>query len=136
MRSSVPKVLHPLCGRPLIAWPLAAAEAVGAGKVVVVDGPQRRLAGHLPDGVKVAVQAEPRGTGDAVAAAAGEIGEGDTVVVVMGDVPLVDADTLGKLVEAHTESGAGATMLTAELDDPAGYGRVVEIGRASCRERV
>jgi bifunctional UDP-N-acetylglucosamine pyrophosphorylase/glucosamine-1-phosphate N-acetyltransferase len=125
MRSSVPKVLHPLCGRPLIAWPVAAARAAGAGKVVVVDGPERRLDGHLPDGVAVAVQAEPKGTGDAVAAAAGEISEGDTVVVVMGDVPLVDAETLTGLVEAHEESGAGATMLTAELEDPSGYGRVV-----------
>jgi bifunctional UDP-N-acetylglucosamine pyrophosphorylase/glucosamine-1-phosphate N-acetyltransferase len=125
MRSSLPKLLHPLCGRPLIAWPLAAAGRAGAGKVVVVDGPQRRLAGHLPDGVVVAVQAEPRGTGDAVAAAKGELADGDTVVVVMGDVPLVDAPTLEALVEAHEASGAAATMLTAELEDPAGYGRVV-----------
>ena len=91
MRSSLPKVLHPLCGRPLIAWPIEAARAAGAGKVVVVDGPKRRLADHLPEDVVVAVQSEPRGTGDAVAAAAGEIGDGDTVVVTMGDVPLVDA---------------------------------------------
>ena len=48
MRSSLPKVLHPLCGRPLIAWPIEAARAAGAGKVVVVDGPKRRLADHLP----------------------------------------------------------------------------------------
>ena len=91
----------------------------------MVDGPKRRLADHLPEDVVVAVQAEPRGTGDAVAAAAGEIGGGDTVVVVMGDVPLVDADTLTGLVEAHEASGAAATMLTAELEDPTGYGRVV-----------
>jgi bifunctional UDP-N-acetylglucosamine pyrophosphorylase/glucosamine-1-phosphate N-acetyltransferase len=125
MRSSLPKVLHPLCGRPLIAWPLAAAREAGAGKVVVVDGPKRLLADHLPEGVTVAVQAEPRGTGDAVAAAAQEIAEGDTVVVVMGDVPLVDAVTLTGLVKAHEEAGAAATMLTAELEDPTGYGRVV-----------
>ena len=125
MRSSLPKVLHPLCGRPLIAWPIQAARDAGAGKVVVVDGPKRRLTDHLPEGVSVAVQDEPRGTGDAVAAAAGEIADGDTVVVTMGDVPLVDADTLKGLVEAHDESGAAATMLTAELEDPAGYGRVV-----------
>jgi bifunctional UDP-N-acetylglucosamine pyrophosphorylase/glucosamine-1-phosphate N-acetyltransferase len=125
MRSSLPKVLLPLCGRPLIAWPVAAARKAGAGKVVVVDGPERRLDGHLPDGVAVAVQAEPKGTGDAVSAAAAEISAEDTVVVVMGDVPLVDAETLTALVEAHEESGAGATMLTAELEDPAGYGRVV-----------
>ncbi len=125
MRSSLPKVLHPLCGRPLIAWPIEAARAAGAGKVVVVDGPQRRLADHLPEDVTVAVQAEPRGTGDAVAAAVGEIADGDTVVVTMGDVPLVDADTLTGLVDAHEGSGAAATMLTAELEDPTGYGRVV-----------
>src|SRR6476620_6029638 len=97
MRSSLPKVLHPLCGRPIIAWPIAAARGAGAGKVVVVDGPQRKLEGHLPDGVAVAVQAEPKGTGDAVAAAAAEISPDDTVVVVMGDVPLVDAATLTAL---------------------------------------
>ena len=125
MRSSVPKVLHPLCGRPLIAWPIQAARDAGAGKVVVVDGPQRRLAGHLPDDVTVAVQAVPRGTGDAVAAAAGEIDDGDTVVVLVGDVPLVDADTLVGLVKAHEASAAVATMLTAELENPTGYGRVV-----------
>jgi bifunctional UDP-N-acetylglucosamine pyrophosphorylase/glucosamine-1-phosphate N-acetyltransferase len=125
MRSSLPKVLHPLCGRPLIAWPIQAAKDAGAGKVVVVDGPGRRLADHLPEDVTVAVQAEPRGTGDAVAAAATELADGDTVVVVMGDVPLVDAETLHGLVRAHEGSGAAATMLTAELEDPAGYGRVV-----------
>ena len=125
MRSSLPKVLHPLCGRPLIAWPIQAALDAGAGKVVVVDGPKRPLAGRLPDDVTVAVQAEPRGTGDAVAAASKEFADGDTVVVTMGDVPLVDAETLKGLVEAHDESGAAATMLTAELEDPSGYGRVV-----------
>src|SRR3954470_22148313 len=94
MRSSLPKVLHPLCGRPLIAWPIQAARDAGAGKVVVVDGPKRRLSGHLPEDVTVAVQLQPRGTGDAVAAATADIGDGDTVVVTMGDVPLVDAETL------------------------------------------
>ena len=62
MRSSVPKVLHPLCGRPLIAWPVEAARGPGAGRVIVVDNPKRRLADHLPDGVEVAIQEEPRGT--------------------------------------------------------------------------
>jgi bifunctional UDP-N-acetylglucosamine pyrophosphorylase/glucosamine-1-phosphate N-acetyltransferase len=125
MRSSLPKVLHPLCGRPLIAWPLAAARGAGAGKVVVVDGPKRALDGHLPEDVVVAVQEQPRGTGDAVAAAGSHIDPKTTVVVVMGDVPLVDAATLTGLVEAHQSRRAAATMLTAELEDPSGYGRVV-----------
>jgi bifunctional UDP-N-acetylglucosamine pyrophosphorylase / glucosamine-1-phosphate N-acetyltransferase len=135
MRSSLPKVLHPLCGRPLIAWPIEAARAAGAGKVVVVDGPKRRLDGHLPDGVTVAVQEEPRGTGDAVAAAAQQIGEGDTVVVLLGDDPLLEGETIADLVAAHEQSDAAATMLTAELQDPAGYGRVVR-GSEGQVERV
>jgi bifunctional UDP-N-acetylglucosamine pyrophosphorylase/glucosamine-1-phosphate N-acetyltransferase len=125
MRSSLPKLLHPLCGRPLIAWPIAAARDAGAGKVVVVDGPKRKLADHLPDDVTTVVQEQPRGTGDAVAAAATEIGSEDTVVVLLGDDPLLDGETIAGLVAAHEESGAAATMLTAELDDPSGYGRVV-----------
>jgi len=125
MRSSLPKLLHPLCGRPIIAWPIAAARAAGAGKVVVVDGPERKLADHVPDDVVTVVQEEPRGTGDAVAAAVGEIGGEETVVVLLGDDPLLDADTIADLVAAHDASGAAATMLTAELDDPSGYGRAV-----------
>ena len=125
MRSSLPKLLHPLCGRPLIAWPIAAALEAGAGKVVVVDGPKRKLAEHLPDGVVAVVQAQPRGTGDAVAAAAGEIGAEGTVVVILGDDPLLEPGTITDLVDAHERSDAAGTMLTAELEDPTGYGRVV-----------
>src|SRR3954464_15307976 len=69
MRSSLPKVLHPICGRPMLLWPLLPARAAGAGRVIVVDNPKRRLEEHLPTGVELAVQAAPRGTGDAVAAA-------------------------------------------------------------------
>jgi bifunctional UDP-N-acetylglucosamine pyrophosphorylase/glucosamine-1-phosphate N-acetyltransferase len=68
MRSELPKVLHPLCGRPLILWPVAAAQEAGAGKVVVVDNPKRRLEDRLPEGVELAVQEVPNGTGGAVAA--------------------------------------------------------------------
>ena len=56
MRSALPKVLHPICGRPMILWPLLAAQAAGAERVVVVDNPKRRLAEHLPDDVEVAIQ--------------------------------------------------------------------------------
>src|SRR4051794_41590603 len=65
MRSSLPKVLHPLCGRPLILWPVTAVLDAGAGKVVVVDNPRRRLEDWLPEGVEVVVQPEPNGTGGA-----------------------------------------------------------------------
>lgn len=125
MRSALPKVLHPLCGRPLVAWPIEAARAAGAGTVVVVDNPKRRLAEHLPDGVEVAIQEEPLGTGDAVAAATSHIDPDATVVVINGDVPLLTAEAIQGLVQAHDAAGAAATMATMEPDDPGSYGRVI-----------
>ncbi len=125
MKSALPKVLHPVCGRPILLWIVEAARAAGAGRVVVVDNPRRRLAAALPDGVRTAIQAEPRGTGDAVKAARGEIDPDAPVVVLMGDVPLITPEAIGALLQTHAEAGAAATIATMELDDPAGYGRVV-----------
>jgi bifunctional UDP-N-acetylglucosamine pyrophosphorylase / glucosamine-1-phosphate N-acetyltransferase len=135
MRSVVPKVLHPLCGRPLIAWPVAAARDAGAARIVVIDGAQRRLADQLPEGVELAVQEQPLGTGDAVRAAREHIEPQATVVVLMGDVPLITAEVVGDLVQTHEQAGAAATMMTMELADPAGYGRVVR-GPDGSVERV
>ena len=135
MQSDTPKVLHPICGRPMIGWPIRAAQEAGAGRIVVVDGPQRRLEGELPDGVELAVQEEPNGTGDAVRSAAGHIGAGDTVLVLDGDVPLITAEAIDALAQAHEESGAAATMATMELEDPTGYGRVIRASDGSV-ERV
>jgi bifunctional UDP-N-acetylglucosamine pyrophosphorylase/glucosamine-1-phosphate N-acetyltransferase len=125
MRSAVPKVLHPLCGRPVIAWVVAAARDAGAARVVVVDNPERRLDGHLPDGVEVAIQDEPRGTGDAVASARDHIDRDATVVITYGDVPLLTGEAIEQLVRSHEELSAQATMATMEPADPTGYGRVV-----------
>ncbi len=135
MRSATPKVLHEICGRPMALWPVAAALEAGARRVVLVGGPERALAPILPDGVALAVQAEPRGTADAVRAAADEIDPAAPVVVLAGDVPLVRAATIASLVSAHEAGGAAATMLTMELDDPAGYGRVLRAADGSV-ERV
>jgi len=128
MRSHTPKVLHDLCGKPMIAWPVAAARDAGAAKVVVVGGPDRALDGHLPDGVELAVQPEPNGTGGAVLAAAEHLGDGP-VLVLNGDVPLITAEAIAGLAHAHEESGAAATVVTVVLEDPAGYGRVVRDAR-------
>ncbi len=127
MRSAVPKLLHPLCGRPLLAWPVAAARGAGAEKVIVVDSPERRLAPVIADleETELAVQEEPLGTADAVRAAMAQIGSHETVIVLNGDVPLVTPETLRDLSRAHQSSGGAATIVTAVLDDPAGYGRVV-----------
>jgi bifunctional UDP-N-acetylglucosamine pyrophosphorylase/glucosamine-1-phosphate N-acetyltransferase len=125
MRSALPKVLHPLCGRPVILWSVLAAQEAGAAKVVVVDNPKRKLEDRLPDGVEVAIQHEPNGTGDAVASAGSHIDATSTVVVINGDVPLITPEAIKRLVEAHEESGAHGTVATMELEDPSGYGRVV-----------
>ena len=89
MRSATPKLLHQVCGRPIIGWSVAAAWAAGAGKVVVVESPDRPLEATLTGQVTVAVQEEPRGTADAVKAAAGQIDPNDTVIVLNGDHPLI-----------------------------------------------
>jgi len=135
MRSSVPKLLHDLCGQPMLAWPIAAAREAGAEKVVVVDNPERRLKASLDGGALLAVQAQPRGTADAVRAAAEHIEPHATVIVLAGDVPLIRPSTLRELAAAHERSGAAATMATAVLDDPSGYGRVVR-GPDGTVERV
>jgi bifunctional UDP-N-acetylglucosamine pyrophosphorylase/glucosamine-1-phosphate N-acetyltransferase len=125
MRSRIPKQLHPLCGRPLIGWPVAAARAAGASKVVVVDAPGEPLREHLHEDIVTVVQERPRGTADAVLAARAYFLPDAPVVVVPGDVPLVTAETILELSHAHAAAGAGATVLTAILDDPSGYGRIV-----------
>jgi bifunctional UDP-N-acetylglucosamine pyrophosphorylase/glucosamine-1-phosphate N-acetyltransferase len=125
MRSATPKVLHDLCGLPMVLWPVRAALDAGAGKVVVVDSPARACAEVLPAGVELAVQPQSNGTGGAVQAAAEYVSADASVVVLSGDVPLVSAEAIRELVDAHAASGAAATMATAVLDDPSGYGRVV-----------
>ena len=135
MRSALPKVLHPICGRPMILWPLLAARAAGAERVIVVDNPKRLLAEYLPDDVEVAIQEQPRGTGDAVAAAAARIDRGAPVVVINGDMPLITAEAIAAVVAAHREARSGATLATMELDDPSGYGRVIRAADGSV-ERV
>ncbi|HKT83622.1 MAG TPA: NTP transferase domain-containing protein, partial [Solirubrobacterales bacterium] len=128
MRSSLPKVLHPVCGREMVAWPIAAAQEAGAGRVAVIVSPGQEIAAGLPDGVETVVQPEPDGTGGAVRAALPLIEEAEAVLVLSGDVPLISAETISALLATHESSGAAATMLTIELDEPGSYGRVVRDG--------
>jgi bifunctional UDP-N-acetylglucosamine pyrophosphorylase / glucosamine-1-phosphate N-acetyltransferase len=133
MRSARPKVLHPFCGRPLIAYPVGAAAALGARVVVVVGraADEVRAAVTPEIGASFVEQKERLGTGHAVLQAHVACGDApSTVLVLPGDVPLLSEATLRRLVERHVESGAAATLLTAEVADPTGYGRVVrEHGR-------
>ncbi|HWS88275.1 MAG TPA: bifunctional UDP-N-acetylglucosamine diphosphorylase/glucosamine-1-phosphate N-acetyltransferase GlmU [Pyrinomonadaceae bacterium] len=137
MRSSTAKVLHKLGGRPLIAHVCRTASALVKGErpVYVVVGHQAEevkeaVRAELGEGGAVFVmQTEQRGTGDAVFAARGVLGEANsTLLVLSGDVPLVRAETLGSLVHQHrTHRGRGAacTLMAVRLEDPTGYGRVI-----------
>jgi bifunctional UDP-N-acetylglucosamine pyrophosphorylase/glucosamine-1-phosphate N-acetyltransferase len=125
MRSSLPKMLHPVCGRAMVAWPILAAREAGAGRVAAIVSPGVDLAAGLPDDVETVEQPEPDGTGGAIRAALALIEESETVLVLSGDVPLLAAATIAGLLEAHDATPAAATMLTIELDDPGAYGRVV-----------
>lgn len=128
MRSSLPKVIHPLAGRPMIGWVLDALAGAGAERTVVVIGHGADdVRAELPGAVDVAVQERQRGTGDATAVGLAALApECDRVIVACGDTPLLRAELVGRLVEEHSAaSGRAATMLTAVVPDAGSYGRVV-----------
>ena len=137
MRSARPKPLHRLCGRPMVLHVLDALAELSVDRVVVVVGHRaewvtKTLIEHAPAGMAIEFveQIEQRGTGDAMSVALTGLpdDEGDEegdVVVLPGDTPLLRPATLAALVRRHRQSDAAATMLTAVLDDPTGYGRVV-----------
>lgn len=125
MRSALPKVLHPVCGRPMVAWPVLAARDAGAGRVVVIVSPERDLSPGLPEGTETVVQPESDGTGGAMRAALDVIRDSGEVVVLSGDHPLVTPELITGLVEAHRAAEAQATVMTIETDEPGSYGRVV-----------
>jgi bifunctional UDP-N-acetylglucosamine pyrophosphorylase/glucosamine-1-phosphate N-acetyltransferase len=124
MRSRQPKVLHPLCGRPLLGYTLRTARTL-ADRLVLVVGPNadgvRAVAG---EGVAIVEQRERLGTGHAVLQARPVCGEG-TILVLPSDTPLLSSETLERLVRHHRATGAVATVLTAVVDRPQGYGRIL-----------
>src|SRR5215213_3539064 len=124
MRSDVPKVLHEICGKTMVEWVIDAARDAGASRVVCVVRPSDGFAEDLPEGVEVIEQREGEGTGAAILAARGQVDDGP-FVVLSGDHPLVTAGQIGDLLDQHRAQQATATLLTTELQDPAGYGRIV-----------
>lgn len=134
MKSATPKVLHDICGRSLVGHVLAAARELDPENLVVVVGHAReKVVAHLTEthsGVRTAVQAEQNGTGHAVRMALEELGGtvDGTVVVVCGDTPLLSGETLRRLAATHTTDGNAVTVLTAEVPDATGYGRIVRDG--------
>ena len=124
MRSRQPKVLHPLCGRPLIAFPLRTARTL-ADRIVLVVGPNaEEVVAVAGADVRSVVQNERLGSGHAVQQARADCGEG-TILILPGDMPLLSVETIGRLVEHHRKSRAAATVLTAIVPAPRGYGRII-----------
>jgi len=130
MKSGLVKVMHPLLGRPMILWTLENVLGLKPEKTVVVLGHQAgTVKAVLPRGVEVAMQKKQLGTADAVKAGLGGLkGFQGTVMVVSGDTPLLEKDTLRKVVSSHRRTKSDATVLTAVLDDPTGYGRIIRDG--------
>ena len=141
MKSSLPKVLHPIAGRPLVGHVVATARALSAQYVrVVVRHERDRVAEAVQDDgadLEVVDQDEIPGTGRAVEVALERIPSefGGDVLVLSGDVPLLEADALRALIETHRASGAAATVLSAQMSDPTGYGRVIR-GADGTVERI
>src|SRR3712207_1464917 len=129
MKSNRAKVLHTLCGVPMVNYVIEALGLLAPERLLVIVGHQAELVeAVLPIDAEPVLQREQLGTGDAVRVALGALEEEEegVLLVVNGDGPLISERTLDELVERHRSAGVGATVLVAELDDPSGLGRVVE----------
>ncbi len=129
MRSPLPKVLHELCGLPMLAWVARAAREAGAEDVIVVASPETAepIAAALP-GVRVTVQSPANGTGHAVMVGLAAVpAASERVVVLSGDTPLIEAATIRRAIEACGD-GVGGALVSAQLAPPHAYGRIVRDG--------
>jgi bifunctional UDP-N-acetylglucosamine pyrophosphorylase / glucosamine-1-phosphate N-acetyltransferase len=131
MKGDLPKVVHPVGGRPMVCAVVDACRGADCGRIVVVVGYKQELVRQALaeySNIEYAVQEEQLGTGHAVLSAEPAFmgtGWAHNVLVLCGDGPLIRAETLRDLLRRHRESGAAATLATAVIDDPAGYGRIV-----------
>jgi bifunctional UDP-N-acetylglucosamine pyrophosphorylase/glucosamine-1-phosphate N-acetyltransferase len=131
LKSKHPKVLHEIGGKPILAHVIATAQkVVSAPDIFVIIGHEAdRVREAVGDtGVNFVLQAEQRGTGHALMVAREALSGYDQVIVLSGDAPLITAETIKKLRDFHTEKKAAMTLLSADLDNPYGYGRVIHKG--------
>jgi bifunctional UDP-N-acetylglucosamine pyrophosphorylase / glucosamine-1-phosphate N-acetyltransferase len=138
MKSQLPKVLHPLCGRALLEYPVGAAFEAGADQVVVVTSGQPEITAALEsrygaERIRVVVQDPPRGTGDAVRVGLQAV-EHERTLILYGDTPLVRAEDLNQLLQALEAPGQELSLLTAVVPEPAGYGRILRDARGAITE--
>ncbi len=128
MKSDLPKVLHKLNGRPLISHVISQARKIHSDRIIAIIGHKKDLViSELSDEhIEFAIQEQQLGTGHAVLMAEANLeGWDGDLLILSGDVPLLSAETLARLLETHRGSGSDATVLTTELEDPFGYGRIV-----------
>jgi bifunctional UDP-N-acetylglucosamine pyrophosphorylase/glucosamine-1-phosphate N-acetyltransferase len=137
MKSEIPKVMHNLLGRPMIHYVLDLTKGLGAQGVVVVAGYKREVVREVLQGVTIVVQKRLLGSGDALHCIRKTIGNysGD-LLVLCGDTPLLEKGAVRDLVRTHRGSRASATLLTAKVENPAGYGRIVRGPRGEIVEIV
>jgi bifunctional UDP-N-acetylglucosamine pyrophosphorylase / glucosamine-1-phosphate N-acetyltransferase len=130
MGASVPKVLLPIEGRPLLSYVLESVRAAGVTRTIVVVGTQKEqvMAAFGQSGVEFAQQAGQRGTADAVLACRDLLSEDEECVVLCGDAPLIRPETIRRLDQTRHDAGADVAVFTAKLADPSHYGRVVRAG--------
>ena len=139
MKSRIPKALHPICGKPMLSYPLDLLRSLGVGRIIVVVSPSNRTAieGLLGDSVDYALQPEPLGTADAVNCALPLLGDACSQVLVQnGDTPLVQPDSIQILTNRHQEQGNQMTMLTAEGLYAQDMGRVMRDDQGQIAEIV
>lgn len=126
MKSDKPKVAHEILGMPMVNWVIAAARRAGCDRVIVVTGHGSETVSALVGDTETVVQDEQLGTGHAVMCARDALdGYVGSLVVLSGDTPLITAETISGLVAMRETNGAALTLLTADLNEPAGYGRIV-----------
>ncbi len=135
MKSNTPKILHKAAGKALSEWVVdAAAEATGQPPVLVIGKNADMVKNYFGERVRYAVQSEPLGSGHAVMAASEFLAEDGYVIVVAGDMPLIQSQTLIRLVQTADEQELSACLLTAIVEDATGYGRIIrgEDGGVTC----
>lgn len=126
MGTGIPKVLLPVRGRPLVSYVIETARAAGARRIVLVVGPSREaIVAAFPTGIEYAIQAEPKGTADAVLSCRSLLALDEECVVLCGDAPLVRPATVRRLVAQRQSARATVAVFTARLADPTGYGRII-----------
>ena len=137
MKSKKPKVAHEVLGKPLVRWVVDAAHEAGIGRIATVVGHERQQVEPLVEAdTEVVVQPERRGTADAVAVCADALADFDgSLVVLSGDCPLITAATIRRLVDMREQADAAVVVLTMELENPYGYGRIVR-DRVGAVERI